>query len=147
MYVFYCLLAVAAGALSPLQAGINAQLRSFLHHPLLATLASVIVSFVAVFVVCLVLKTPMPSLSQLQAVPSWAWLGGVVGVIYIGVSLWLVPKLGASALVASLIGGQLLCSLLLDQFGLVGFPQHSLNAGRLIGIALLIAGVLLIERY
>ncbi|MBX9949346.1 MAG: DMT family transporter [Candidatus Obscuribacterales bacterium] len=52
-----------------------------------------------------------------------------------------------TALIASIIGGQLICSLILDQFGLIGFAQHPINLGRIVGVVLLVAGVALIQKY
>lgn len=40
----------------------------------------------------------------------------------------------------------MITSLVLDQYGLVGFPVHSLTPVRLLGAALVIAGVILIQR-
>ena len=59
----------------------------------------------------------------------------------------LAHKLGATVLIACIIAGQLICSLPLDQFGLIGFAQHPLNAGRIAGVILLFAGVVLIQKY
>ncbi|MFX5964690.1 DMT family transporter [Acinetobacter baumannii] len=45
------------------------------------------------------------------------------------------------------MAGQILCSVLLDQFGVLGFPKHTINVQRLLGIILLAAGVFLIRRF
>jgi bacterial/archaeal transporter family-2 protein len=58
----------------------------------------------------------------------------------------LAPKLGAGTLVAAVVAGQMITSLLLDHYGLIGFPIHSLSPLRLMGAALVIAGVVLIQR-
>lgn len=147
MFYINCLLAVLAGTLIPLQAGINSRLREFLSSPYYATLASVAVSLVAVVVYCLVMRLPLPAQSVISAVPFWAWTGGIVGVVYIFMVLLLAHKLGATALIASIIGGQMICSLILDQFGLIGFAQHPINPGRIVGIILLVAGIALIQKY
>lgn len=70
-----------------------------------------------------------------------------MGVVYVFLVLLLAHKLGATALIASVIAGQMICSLILDQFGLIGFAQHQLNPGRIVGIVLLISGVALIQKY
>ena len=58
----------------------------------------------------------------------------------------LAPRLGAATLVAAVVAGQMLASVLLDQYGLVGFPVHPLSALRLLGAGLVIGGVMLIQR-
>jgi len=147
MYLWHCILAVLAGTLIPLQAGLNAAMRAQLHSPYYATLISVVVSTLSLSLLCLIARLPLPTITAVTQAPWWLWTGGIVGVIYLFMSLMLAPKLGAMTLIASIIGGQLLCSLLLDQFGLIGFVVHPINAGRLIGAMLLFAGVVLIQRY
>ena len=147
MYSWFCLLSILAGTLIPLQAGLNAQLRFRLDSPYYATFVSVTVSLAAIGLFCLAARVPLPGLAQVTQTPWWVWSGGIVGVIYIFMVLLLAPKLGATALIASIIGGQLLCSLVLDQWGLIGFTHHPINAGRCLGLLLLFAGVVLIQKY
>lgn len=147
MYIWYCILAIVAGTLIPLQAGINAQLKVWLDSPWYATLVSVMVSTISIFVFCLAIGAPLPNVASLTQSPWWVWIGGIVGVVYICMVLMLAPKLGAAALVGSIVAGQLICSLLLDQFGLIGFQQHPINPARILGVILLLAGVVLIQRY
>lgn len=147
MYFWYCMLAIVAGTLIPLQAGINAELKRQLSSPYYATLISVLVSSVAISLVCIAARLPLPNAATLASVPWWVWTGGIVGVVYVFMVLILAPKLGATALIASIIGGQMLCSLFLDQFALIGFAQHALSPGRIAGLVLLFSGVFLIQRY
>jgi transporter family-2 protein len=146
MYFWFCVLAVLAGTLVPLQAGLNAQLRFRLDSPHYATLVSVLVSLLGITLFCLIARLPIPNPALVAQVPWWVWTGGIVGVVYVFMVLVLAPKLGATALIASIIGGQVLCSVVLDHWGLIGFIQHPLNVGRAIGIVLLFGGVILIQR-
>ena len=57
----------------------------------------------------------------------------------------LTPKLGAAAFIAAVVGGQLICSLALDHFGLINLPQQSFTASRLLGSLMVFAGVLLVR--
>ena len=41
----------------------------------------------------------------------------------------------------------LLIGLILDHFGAFGTPQHPISLGRLAGIALVLAGVLMVRRF
>ena len=49
------------------------------------------------------------------------------------------------ALIGAVIAGQTVCSVLVDQFGWVGFRVHAASPGRLAGLALLFAGVALVR--
>ena len=56
------------------------------------------------------------------------------------------PRLGATVLLALTIAGQMAASLLVDHFGVIGFPQTPVTPARLLGAVLLVAGVMLIMR-
>ena len=51
-----------------------------------------------------------------------------------------------ATLVAAIVTGQMMASLILDHFGWVGFPQQSITPTRFVGALLVIGGVLLIQR-
>jgi transporter family-2 protein len=139
--------AVLAGSMVPIQAGINSQLRNTLGHPALAVLVSLLVSLLSVGAFILCARLPLGGFGAWQQAPWWAWLGGICGAVLLAASTTLAPRMGSLALIACIIAGQVLTSVALDQFGLLGFKQHSLNAGRLIGMGCLTAGVYLILRY
>jgi len=140
------LAAVFVGMLLPVQAGVNAQLRTGLGHPVLAAFASFAVGTVALAAVCLAVRARMPSAITLAGIPWWYWSGGLLGALYIGAAVVLAPKLGAAALIASIVAGQMTTSLVLDARGWAGFSQQALTPARLCGGLLVIAGVLLISR-
>lgn len=137
--------ALAAGALVPFQAGSNAALGRALGHPLWATVASLLVSLLVVLPVILVMRPPMPLFHQLGSLPLWAWFGGVAGVIFITSALILTPRLGATSFIVCVIAGQMLTSLLIDHFGLMGLPVKEANLGRIGGVLLIFAGTLMVQ--
>jgi transporter family-2 protein len=65
------------------------------------------------------------------------------GLIWPGMMLFL----GAATLTALIVTGQLVCSVALDHFGLVGFDQHAASLGRIAGCLLMICGFVLIARF
>jgi transporter family-2 protein len=140
------LFALLVGVALPFQAGVNAQLKLWLGHPVIAALASFTIGTLFLLAYTLALGLPAPAWSTLPQVPWWQWLGGVLGAFYIAATVVLAPRLGAAALIAALVAGQMVASLLLDHFGLVGYKVHPMNLWRLLGVGLLIAGVLLIQR-
>jgi transporter family-2 protein len=94
----------------------------------------------------LALRDPIPSLATAARIPWWAWSGGLFGAIFIGLGILLVPQLGAAAFIAFLIAGQMIASVALDHFGVLGLPDRPIDLSKLLGIALLIGGVVLIRR-
>jgi transporter family-2 protein len=59
----------------------------------------------------------------------------------------LASKMSISVMVSLIIAGQLLISLLLDHYGLLGFPAHSINIWRVLGAICLLIGVILIRQF
>jgi transporter family-2 protein len=80
------------------------------------------------------------------AVPAWAWFGGLLGAAYVAATTVLGPRLGAAALIALTLAGQMVAALIVDHYGVIGFPQNPVTPARLAGAALLVVGVLLIVR-
>lgn len=78
--------------------------------------------------------------------PRWAWIGGLFGAFFVAVGVIVTPKLGTAATFSTVVAGQVLVSLALDQWGWIGLPVHQLSPGRLAGAALLVIGVLMVQR-
>jgi transporter family-2 protein len=74
-----------------------------------------------------------------------SWTGGVFGALYIAVSIFLLPRLGAATFIALLVSGQMLGSLAFDHFGVLGLTAHPASPVRLAGAGLLVVGVVLIR--
>lgn len=142
----YILLAVLVGLVLPVQAGVNAQLRLSLGHPLTTAFVSFAVGTLALAAILLLARVPLPSARAASAAPGWHWIGGLLGAAYIAAAVVLAPRLGAATLIASVVMGQMLASLLLDHFGWVGFAQHPIDLPRIAGAALVVLGVVLIRR-
>jgi len=140
-------LALIAGALVPFQAGTNAILGRTLGHPLWATIASLLVSLMCVLPLVLALRLQLPKLGEAFQAPLWIWFGGLAGVIFITAALMLVPRLGGTGFIACVIAGQMMTALLIDHFGLMGLAEKSASLGRISGVLVIFAGVMIIQRF
>jgi transporter family-2 protein len=140
------LLAVAVGAVLPLQVAMNMTLRPWFRDPVVAALPNFLVGTALLAVYMLLMRSKLPSLASLAEVPFWAWLGGLIGASYIIATLQLGPKIGAALLLALILAGQMTASLVVDHFGLLGFPHHPVNVARLAGAVLLVIGAILIVK-
>jgi len=72
-------------------------------------------------------------------------VGGAFGAFYVAASIVAAPRLGAAALVAAIVAGQSIASVVVDHYGWVGFEPKPVNAGRLLGMALVGTGVALVR--
>jgi bacterial/archaeal transporter family-2 protein len=137
-------LALAAGFVLPVQFAVNAQLRTYAGGPFAAATISFLVGTVALVAATLVSREHV-TFGKLGDAPWWAWLGGVLGAFYLTASIVLAPRLGAGTTVALIVGGQMLAALVIDQFGLLRLPVHHAGPLRVLGAALVVAGVTLIR--
>jgi transporter family-2 protein len=140
------LAALLVGMGLPLQAGINAQLRLGLGHPLLAALVSFGVGTVALAAATLLLRLSFPPAGQLFQINWWQWTGGLLGAVYILSAVLLAPRLGATALIAATVAGQMMASLIYDHYGVAGFPVQPITPQRILGATLIGIGVWLVQR-
>ena len=141
----YLLFAVVAGAMIPFQAGINSQLSHWVGGPILAAFVSFVVGTIALFLVAAAQRRSVPSLGRIGDAPWWVWIGGLLGAFYVAGSIFAAPKLGAALLIAAVVAGQTAASIVIDQYGWVGFKEQHISAGRLAGVLLVAAGVALVR--
>src|SRR3712207_415351 len=119
----------------PVQFGINAQLAAWIESPVRAAFVSFVVGAVALGVVTLAAARSLPASERLADAPWWVWVGGLFGAFYVLGSVVTAPRLGAATLVALILAGQAVASLLVDHFGWVGFKEQPITPGRLVGVA------------
>ena len=141
----YFAFALAAGSMLPLQAGVNAILARWVGGAIPAALVSFGVGTIALLVIALTFARP--AVERAGEAPAWVWIGGLLGAFYVAGAIVTAPRLGAVLFLAVLLTGQFLSSLVVDHFGWIGFAEHPISPGRIVGIALLAAGVLLIRAY
>jgi bacterial/archaeal transporter family-2 protein len=130
------------------QVATNTQLGKALDNSYIPAMVNMVIGLVATVILTWSMTTEWPSREMMREAPWYAWVaGGVLGVTYLTGNVLLAPKLGAGELVGLIIAGQLMFSVLLDHFGWLGFEQHSASFPRLIGCALMIAGVFLVSKF
>jgi bacterial/archaeal transporter family-2 protein len=139
------LAALGAGISVAVQQVLNGSLRASLNSPAWAGFASYLGGLITMIVVLLAMREQMPSWKLVTATPWWAWGGGILGGVFILLVILLLPSLGAATLLALVVAGQMTAAVLMDHFGVFGLAQHSLSISRLLGVALVIAGVVLIK--
>jgi transporter family-2 protein len=146
MTAVYLLMAIGAGVFMVVQSNINGQLRVRLGDPWQAALISTSVSTLSLFVVSAISSRRLyPPVGRLIGGPWWLCTGGLLGACIVAASLFLVSKLGSGVLFALLVTGQMFAAMVMDHYGVLGLPVHHVNAQRVLGAILLLAGVALIR--
>jgi len=138
------LLTAAAGGLIAAQAPINAGLGKATGS-IAAALVSFSVGTVALAAV-VVLSGKAGGLTSTFDVSWYYLLGGFLGAIYVTNALITVSVIGAGGVAAATITGQLIASVVIDRLGLFGLDQVALTPERVLGVALLLAGTVLVVR-
>jgi len=138
------ILTAITGGLIALQAPINALLGKSI-----GTFQAAFVSFlIGTIALCgiAVFTGGLGSVGEIRTVPWHYLLGGLLGAAYVTSVLVTVATLGAGGVTAATISGQLLVSVLVDQFGWLGVEKDPIDPTKIAGLALLAAGTFLIVR-
>jgi transporter family-2 protein len=138
---------ILGGALQSCGAAMNGQLNRYVVNPWLASAISFAIVTLFFAGASLIHPLPLPTRSDLAAMPWWAVVGGLVGAVQVYAGLTLVDKVGAGPFVAFTVTAALIASLLIDHFGWFRMQPHPLNAGRVLGGVLLVGGVALVARF
>jgi transporter family-2 protein len=76
---------------------------------------------VALAVAALVVQRSLPG--SVASAPWWAWAGGLLGAFFV------------------------LASIVIDHFGLIRVPVHEASFPRIVGALLIVAGVVMVQRF
>ena len=139
--------ALLLGAILPLQAAINSRLSKAIGSPVFAAFVSFAVGTVALFLYLIATKQFNVQALLAKQNPWWAWTGGLLGTFFVAGIVILLPRLGGGLAFSLVIAGQMIASIILDQFGWLGVAINEISLGKIAGVILLIAGVVMIRRF
>ena len=144
---FFIILAVLAGMMMPTQAAVNNKLAGAVGSPILAAFISFLVGTIALFLYIVASGIPLGDLFSAKDASIVAWTGGLLGAFFVAATVTLVPRLGVALTFSLLIAGQMLVTLVIDHFGLLGVPVKEANLPRLLGVSFIMIGVILIRKF
>lgn len=141
------LFALGAGAAITFQAGANTELKKSLQNPLAALVVNYVLGVIGSAMVAMTAHVPIPEANRITSTPLWAWTGGVLGILY-GLSVvFLASRMGAATLIATVVTGQSVFSVVVDHFGWIGFDIHRAGPLRIVGCGLMIVGLAFIAKF
>lgn len=148
MGLFWSVLGILSGAFIAIQAPINSQLAKGLGLPVAAAAFSFLSGAVVLAIVTFLFTRTQGVALDWRAPAAWTFVaGGVLGAAYVTISTLLIPRIGAAALMAFLVAGQLIAGMLLDRIGFLGMAVREISIGRIAGAMLLLVGALLVRLY
>lgn len=135
--------AAFAGVLVGVSRQVNGRL-SLSTSPLMSSFWNHIIGFIILTVTGLVAGDIFGGLIPPGAAdaPLVDYVGGIIGVIFVAVGSWLIPRIGATNTALLLIGGQMVSSVALD---FLRGASPTLWASAL-GVVLILAGMMLTQR-
>lgn len=139
------ILALIAGAMLPIQSAISARLGESLQNPMSSTLFSFVTGGIGMALYALVTRMSFATVSTVwRSEPWYIWSGGLLGAVYVGSTIWLIPRLGVPLTFALVTAGQMLLSIAMEHYGFLGAVPKPASFQSIIGILLVIVGVVLI---
>lgn len=142
----YSLLPLIGGAFIAVQAPVNARLRLVLSSPV----GSTVVSFAIGTVVGLAVLSAMGQLGTtvgaLGGGPWWAYLGGLLGLVFVFATLLAAPQVGVTVTFVAVIVGQVAAAAVIDRFGLLGIPPRPIDLERVVALVLMAGALVLLLR-
>lgn len=144
--VLWALMGVFAGACIAMQAPINASLGRALDVPIAAAAVSFLAGGVVLWVLAFAWSHATSTPINFAAPARWTLIaGGLLGAFYVFSNITLTPMIGAAAVMALSVAGQLIAGLVLDKIGFMGMAVREISVGRLAGAGLLIVGAVMIR--
>jgi len=140
----YALVMLAAGLGIPVLAALNAQLGARIGSPAASAMILFVVAFLAACVATFLTTGPAPlRLAPIQ--PKHLFLAGLLVAFYVISITTVAPRFGVGNAVFFVLLGQMVAAGLIDHFGLFGALSKPMSLTRAGGIALMLAGIALIQ--
>lgn len=140
-------LTLLIGVLGGLAVGVQTPIANTIGKKVGGAASSVVVHVSGlIFSVVVLLLYRGENIRQWRELPWWAYLAGLFGVILYLTINFTIPRIGTAAAISLIIVGQLLAGVVIDHFGFFGSAVHAVDAGRLLGLLLLVAGSYLLVR-
>jgi transporter family-2 protein len=143
---FLATLAFIGGVFLAIQASLNANLGSLLNRPQLASVAQSVTSTLFALAIAVITVKTLPSPATIKQIPIYLWFtGGLFSVLGISLYYFTIPRLGLTTMISLGLFGQLSLALVAGHFGWLNTPLEQVTLKKLVGVALMLAGIMLIK--
>lgn len=144
--ILWALMGIVAGACIATQAPINAQLGRNLGVPIAAAGVSFVAGAILLWAIAFIYSHVVDTPIDFGAPAPWTFVaGGVLGAFYVFSNIMLTPMIGAAAVMALSVAGQLVGGMFLDKIGFMGMAVREISVGRVAGAVMLVTGALMIR--
>jgi len=144
--ILWALFGVIAGACIATQAPINVQLGKGLGLPIAAAAVSFLAGGIVLWLLTFTFARIQGVSLDFSAPAPWMFVaGGLLGAVYVFSTVILTPIMGAAAVMALSVTGQMIAGMALDKVGFMGMAVREISMGRIAGAVLLVAGAVMIR--
>ncbi len=143
---YLSILALLAGAAIAVQASMNAQLGQLLKNALLATSIAFMSSLIFILLGTAIFAKKIPQINVIKSAPHYLWFfGGLLSAFAVASFNWLIPKMGIGPMMSFALTGQLVFAIIAGHFGWFQLPVTPISPLKLVGVASLVLGIVLIN--
>lgn len=143
----FFLFAIVVGVMLPIQAGLNSSMGKALKSPMYGTLVSFGVGTIGLLLWMLLTRANWSDLKYGAQLPWYYWTGGLLGIVYVAGIIILTPRLGVALTFGLTVAAQMAFSVVMDHYGWLGVPENPINWVRVLGVAMIISGVVLLRNF
>ena len=139
--LFWQILALLSGFCLAIQPAVNGHLGIGISSGIQAALISFLIGTILLIAINVILKqmTSVKIAFQKKA-PWWFYMGGFLGALYVFFALVITPEIGTGAFVIFVLIGQMIVSLLIDNYGLLRSRVRKVSMIQIIGLIVMLIG-------
>ncbi|MGV3042973.1 DMT family transporter [Staphylococcus rostri] len=144
----WLVLGLIFGFAPPIQAAINSALGQSVGSPIFAALVSFTVGAVTLFVITAITHRRFNILRvhpEYGSLRWWHFLGGILGLLYVVTNIILTAQIGVTYTLITVMLGQIVISLIIDHFGLLGITPRKISQQRIMGLIIILLAICLIQ--
>ena len=134
-----------SGSFTAVQQAINGHLGTLLHRPFQASFMSFFIGLIAIVCVTLVIERRLITKVELGKIKKWNILGGIWGAFFVLGAVLAVPKIGAGLNIMMALLGQIIGSMLVQQFGWWRSDRYPIRLIQVAGVAVMLVGIICIK--
>lgn len=151
MIQFLCAAAsFLTGTIFTVQSAVNGRLRTVTANPIFASLASFSTGVLTLLILIPLFHLfgiyEIPAFERILQIEPWMLMGGIIGTVLVVGSILIPKRIGFASYFSMLVTGQLVGSVICDAIGLFGAEVHMPGPARILGVILLLAGALLVQK-
>jgi bacterial/archaeal transporter family-2 protein len=147
MQYIFLILAFLCGAIYPIQGSLNGKLLSYTGNSIITAIISFLAGLFGLIVVGFLNKIPWQQAFAVKNAPWYTLTGGLLGAFYVATVVIVLPRLGMVLTFSLIVAGQIVLSVIMDHFGLLGNAIREISLGRTAGLILLVIAIILIRKY